>query len=829
MTLSKKLNSTYLIFILLFVSIAPSSWSATYYVGNDGNDGSAGTSVETAWETLVYSCDQISAGDTLYILGGTWDEDDPQIFGTHDIGNIWLTVSGTEGNEIVIMAHPDSSRPILYGEQGVSSRYAIYIYGQDYIIFDGLEVENSWRGIRIEAVNHVVIKNCVSHHNAGPVNDNNSGFSLYYDPSTYVTVQNCTSYSNYDGALIDSSYGGQTGGITVYNNKHSVIEDNVLWDQLLGYGIRLKWKDTLCVVRNNTIYNTKYGIGLGPLSTNNSFYGNVIYDLYNGHAFFIDAGGTFLDSVDIYNNTIYNTGDAGILYFRAPLGGTYDVNSVFNNIIINSRLTGSFYNLTVQTNNHTNFYSDYNYLWNSHTNNIGYWHGTSDLTFSEWQSASGQDANSINEYPLFVDSTARDFRLRPGSPAATGGRGGDWPTYIGAFAPGCLPDPPVRISPPNGSTNLPLSLDLTWNSVGGANYYHLQVDDNSSFASPLVVDDSLVSDTSYSLSGLSGSTTYYWRLRTNDSCGWGGWNSTPWSFTTECLPLQTPLLISPDDGSSGLGQPVDFEWQDVSGASHYHIQVDTSISFTNLLINAKPLTNSLSASRLPLNISCYWKVRAVNLCGPGPWSETWSFTTTSDTSTNINLALGIIHQVDGTYSGYDSTVITDGIIYPFADTSTWASTESSISPHWIVIDFDTTYLVQQAVIYWAWNSFRSSWMTSQEIHLQYWDIDSSDYIDAEIIISSPVDSLISIEFTPQITTDTIRYFQPANMGPINYSVILWVAELEIYGLVLNSIPPTPTEDRCTGIYPSEGLSIRTEVPIFEASCEKCNQLYLFPT
>jgi hypothetical protein len=45
-------------------------------------------------------------------------------------------------------------------------------------------------------------------------------------------------------------------------------------------------------------------------------------------------------------------------------------------------------------------------------------------TFEEWQTKSGQDANSIHADPLFVDVEAGDLRLKPNSPAIGAGENG---------------------------------------------------------------------------------------------------------------------------------------------------------------------------------------------------------------------------------------------------------------------------------------------------------------------------------------------------------------------------------------------------------------------
>jgi hypothetical protein len=84
------------------------------------------------------------------------------------------------------------------------------------------------------------------------------------------------------------------------------------------------------------------------------------------------------------------------------------------------------------------------------------------------------------------------------------------------------------------------------------------------------------------------------------------------------------------------------------------------------------------------------------------------------------------------------------------------------------------------VIYWAWNSYSSSWMCSQEYRLQYRD-EGGSFIDIETVYNPDVDSISVALFDTTITSSRIRYYQPANRGPSNYPAVVWLTEMEIYG------------------------------------------------
>ncbi|MCK4789392.1 MAG: hypothetical protein KAV87_36960, partial [Desulfobacteraceae bacterium] len=78
------------------------------------------------------------------------------------------------------------------------------------------------------------------------------------------------------------------------------------------------------------------------------------------------------------------------------------------------------------------------------------------------------------------------------------------------------PEPPSLVIPLNGDTIYVLSVYLDWTDISGADYYQVQVDNNSSFSSPEI--DAQTSSSNYSASGLADLTQYHWRVRAHNSC-----------------------------------------------------------------------------------------------------------------------------------------------------------------------------------------------------------------------------------------------------------------------------------------------------------------------
>src|SRR2546428_42113 len=73
-------------------------------------------------------------------------------------------------------------------------------------------------------------------------------------------------------------------------------------------------------------------------------------------------------------------------------------------------------------------------------------------------------------------------------------------------------------------------------------------------------------------------------------------------------------------------------------------------------------------------------------------------------------------SVDSTYPGYSTSVIHDGVINASGGTATtWASAQSSTTPHWITVSFATPTAINFAAIDWAYNTAQARLMTSQRV------------------------------------------------------------------------------------------------------------------
>src|SRR5438552_2099353 len=105
--------------------------AATYYVSTSGNDSNSCTQAQSSSTpklTISGGASCLAAGDTLLIMAGTYQENQPSSL-----------TSGTSSNVVTIKANPGSS-VVIKPPSGTGNGW--YLGSQQYITFDGL----TWDG-----------------------------------------------------------------------------------------------------------------------------------------------------------------------------------------------------------------------------------------------------------------------------------------------------------------------------------------------------------------------------------------------------------------------------------------------------------------------------------------------------------------------------------------------------------------------------------------------------------------------------------------------------------------------------------------------------------
>lgn len=186
------------------------------------------------------------------------------------------------------------------------------------------------------------------------------------------------------------------------------------------------------------------------------------------------------------------------------------------------------------------------------------------------------------------------------------------------------PAAPSLSSPADGATNVSITPTVVWLASATATNYRLQVARDTAFTQ-MAFDDSTLTGTSRQVGPLPTNTTHYWRVRARNVGGNSAYSSR-WRFVTTAAP-PIPVQVFPPDSAERVDRQATFFWNRVPGATQYHLQIATDVSFSTLLVNDSTIVDSAKqVAALPYGARLHWRIRSRNTAGASAFSVPRVFT-----------------------------------------------------------------------------------------------------------------------------------------------------------------------------------------------------------
>ncbi len=375
-----------LLLLSLFASLRN---NAQVYVSTTGTDAPGfGTSVTNTYRTISYAVQQAAAGNTVFVLPGTYNET------SYVYINKPLTLQKLGADAVIIDASVRAG--------ATSNKYAIVAVNTHDVTIDGITVRNAigkgWIGIWVlndgsatATSEHITIKNCTV-TNVGWISNN-----LTQKPpdSTYSTlpikIQGGSAFGLKDVNLLNNKvYNCAPGwgeGIEITGNVDGFKVANNLVYEISNAGIDVagNWASsgapaTVNRARNGVVENNTVHHCMSPLATAAGIY--------------VDGG----TGIRICNNRLYQNGAGISLGGEVTTTNYIGADTVYGNLIYNNSIGGIY--LGTDTNNTTSVLQD-TYVWNNtfYRNRTG-------------EKINGVDSIDTFRLPDFADSFSGEIMLQ---------------------------------------------------------------------------------------------------------------------------------------------------------------------------------------------------------------------------------------------------------------------------------------------------------------------------------------------------------------------------------------------------------------------------------
>jgi Protein of unknown function (DUF1565) len=442
-------------------------YSGDFFVSVKGNDSNNGRSVKSPWRSINQALERVVAGDSVYVLGGVYEE------------VLEIRKSGTDGKPVSLLAYQDQT-PILDGSNIEVKAQTAFVNFEDvrHFVMRGFEIRNLKSdakkcvpiGILVSGVcHHIEIRNNRIHAIETNFDEKNGGdahgiavFGNQEEPIHHIAIDGNELFNLKLGSSEALVLNGNVKEFAVTNNKvhdcNNIALDFIGFEKICPKPELDQVRDGICV--GNTVYNID--------SAGNPAYG----DSRSAGGIYVDGG----TKIIIEKNRIWNC-NIGIELASEHKGRSTSYITVRNNLIFKNQIGGIFiggYNkkkgLTEHcefTNNtlyqnddlqdgNGEFYLQFGTANNTLTNNIFVtnsqdlfianpyvenennvidrnlyfcsdgeeaaefqWKKVKYKGWAAWQ-ASGNDQQSSFAEPIFANPDKGDFTLSPDSPCLKG-------------------------------------------------------------------------------------------------------------------------------------------------------------------------------------------------------------------------------------------------------------------------------------------------------------------------------------------------------------------------------------------------------------------------
>ncbi|MFI5251935.1 MAG: choice-of-anchor Q domain-containing protein [Bacteroidota bacterium] len=574
--------------LILLAATAAKVLSQGVFVSTLGDDNNAGTKVQP-WRHIQYACDSAKAGDTVYVMGGIYNEK----LAVHATGN------STDG---YITFTPYQTDTVIIDGTGLVGDQLVLLKNINYVRFQGFELRNNLdqtfgTGIWVQGYgDHIVLNNNVIHDMRAAVGGGDAmGISVYGSdpnfPISNIAIDGNKIFNCEPGHSESLTLNGNVDTFYIYNNSvHDV--NNIGIDMIGGEKTSSNPANDMArngICRGNVVYHARSAYGGGYAAgiyvdggQNILVERNIVYECDLGLEIGCENHGRIASGMIVRENLIFNNDKRGISFggYNYPTTGKVTSSVFLNNTVYNNDVLhtdeGELYieyaqNCAVKNNI---FYSssqnkimttafganagnilDYNLYYSpvGRGNVTIDWNGTVYAGFDTYVNGALQDSHSLFGDPLFISATlpSPDLHSRAGSPGIDMGDPAFVPApgetdfdslsrVVGARVDAgayeyrvvhTVPPPPQLISVDGIST----TRTFLWHSSSTATGYHIEIAGDVGFNS-IIYNDTAVTDTFIQIMNLPDSQICYWKVCGRNAFGESDW-STVWSFRTTSGPF----------------------------------------------------------------------------------------------------------------------------------------------------------------------------------------------------------------------------------------------------------------------------------------------------